>query len=105
VNTTLRGEMTSVKYRINYEEPVCPNYILRVIKAYIKDRNERYGKNSNCFTYDGLHNWYSYSDKGKLVRVEVKWHTIERCIRRLCEEKILNRIYVSKKKVIFCLNE
>lgn len=89
----------------SYGEPTYPNYILKIIRRYLRERNERYGRSSRCFTYKGLHNWYAYSESAKSVREELSWHTIERSVRRLAEEGLIVRIPKSKKEVIFCLEE
>jgi len=86
------------------KEPTYPQYILRVIKAFLRDRRDRYGTKSNCFTYKGLHSWYMYSNTARGVREELSWHTIERLVRRLAEDGFLTRIEKGRKVVIFCLN-
>ncbi|MEB3861190.1 MAG: hypothetical protein GSR84_03095 [Desulfurococcales archaeon] len=58
----------------------------------------RDGRQSRCFTYQGLRSWVHYS-LPKAERPE--WHTIERAIRSLAERQVLKRIRRGRL-VIFC---
>jgi len=77
---------------------------LKLLIAYIKDRNRKFNKNSLCATYEGLRKWMTYR------KVRRKFTTVERDIRKLAElgtneQKVLYRkFWQGRKNVIFCLN-
>ena len=58
----------------------------------------RDGRQSRCFTYQGLRSWVHYA-LPKAERPE--WHTVERAIRSLAERQVLRRIRRGKR-VVFC---
>jgi len=72
---------------------------LKVLIAAIKDRNERFGKSSHCITYEYVRKWITFR------KLNVKFTTIERAMRKLAEGGVLKRKKVGRKDVIFCLNE
>jgi len=77
---------------------------LKLLIAYIKERNSKFGKNSLCATYEGLRKWMTYK------KVRRRFTTVERDIRKLAElgnseDKVLYRkFWQGRKNVIFCLN-
>ncbi|MEB3759758.1 MAG: hypothetical protein GSR81_02820 [Desulfurococcales archaeon] len=71
-----------------------------LLHDYLEYKREQ-GWSDNCITYRGLrsHLYYNYRKKPK-----PEWHTVERTLRKLAEEKLLRRIELKKKKrVLFCL--
>ncbi|MCE4609805.1 MAG: hypothetical protein F7C36_05445 [Desulfurococcales archaeon] len=71
-----------------------------LLDDYLEYKREQ-GWSDNCFTYRGLqyHLFYRYQNKKN-----VQWHTVERTLRKLAEEKLLRRIeFKKKKRVLFCL--
>ena len=76
---------------------------LRLIAEYLGYRRGETGKDIRCFTYKGLR-WYY--NKTRAYR-HLEWHTVERNIRRLAENKWLaRRIFGTPrggKTALFCL--
>lgn len=72
---------------------------LKIVIAYVKERNEKFGKKSLCVTYEGLRKWITFR------RLSIKFTTLERSLRKLAEGGILRRRKVGKKEVVFCLNQ
>jgi len=72
---------------------------LKIVISYVKDRNERFGKNSLCVTYEGLRKYITYR------KLNIRFTTLERAMRKLAEGGVLRRRKVGKKDVVFCLNQ
>lgn len=72
---------------------------LKIIIRYLKFKKERYGKDSPCFTYEALRKFITYE------RLNIKFTTLERSIRKLAEDGVIKRIVKRKgKDVFFCLD-
>jgi len=72
---------------------------LKTIIKYLKFKKERYGRDSLCFTYEGLRKFITYE------RLNIKFTTLERSIRKLAEDGIVKRIVRRRgKEVFFCLD-
>ena len=75
---------------------------LKLLAEYLRYRRGETGKDIRCFTYKGLR-WYY--NKTRAYR-HLEWHTVERNIRRLAENKWLSRRILPHrgvKHVVFCL--
>jgi len=72
-----------------------PDSYILIIDRYLSEKNQR------CFTYRGFRVWFY---KQEWYR-DIEWHTVERCIRRLAEEGLLDRKFIKRNFVVFCRNE
>ena len=72
-----------------------PSGYLLMIKRYLDEKKQR------CLTYRGLRSWLYKHPEYR----DVEWHTVERVLRRLAEERYLERVELGGKKVIFCWTE
>ena len=71
-----------------------------LLDDYLEYKREQ-GWSDNCITYRGLRNYLFYRYK---QRPRPEWHTVERTLRKLAEEKLLKRIELKRKKrVLFCI--
>ena len=63
--------------------------VMHVILRFLRENGYRY------FTYRSLRAYIFRN------RIPLEWHTVERVIRRLAEEGLLERIYTRKRRVRF----
>ena len=73
---------------------------LKVLGRYIKWRKDRFNKDSDCVTYEGLRKFITYA------KLNVKFTTLERALRRMAEgsEPPVRRVKKGRKFVMFCIN-
>jgi len=72
-----------------------PQSYLLMIRRYLDEKKQR------CFTYRGLRSWMYRQKEYR----DLEWHTVERTIRKLVEDRLLERVELKKNQVIFCWTE